>query len=107
VIAGVVHEALKAVCRGELTPEEADSIARVVLVHNRLIETADHERRLAALESKPGGQPERQFPLSKKRVSAMDDWPAQGDESNEAVRIRRPQIGSTCSLELRPPKPYE
>jgi hypothetical protein len=50
-LAGAVHEALKAACRGELTPEEAESIARVVLMHNQLIETADHEKRLAAIEA--------------------------------------------------------
>jgi hypothetical protein len=41
-----------AVAAGDLTPEEAQAVAAVVETHRRSVETADLEKRLAALEAK-------------------------------------------------------
>lgn len=49
---------IAAMARGELTPDEAASVASVLEAQRRAIETHDHERRLSALEEKREGQGE-------------------------------------------------
>ena len=46
---------LTAAAAGELTPGEASELAKLVEAHRRTIETADLERRLAALEAQQEG----------------------------------------------------
>ncbi len=55
-LAAAMREVLKAVAQGEVTPEEAESVARIILAHRQVIETVDHEKRLAALEANAGGK---------------------------------------------------
>lgn len=43
---------LGAVAAGELTPSEGEAFARILAEHRRAVETADLERRLAALEAR-------------------------------------------------------
>jgi hypothetical protein len=42
--------------RGEITPDEANTVAGVVELKRRAIETVEHERRLAALEAVRNGK---------------------------------------------------
>ncbi len=49
---------LKAVAEGEITPLEAESVGRLILVHNQVVAAVDHEKRLAALEAKVAGAAE-------------------------------------------------
>lgn len=52
---GLVHAqatVIAAMARGELTPDEAASVASVLETQRRAIETLDHEQRLQALEDK-------------------------------------------------------
>jgi hypothetical protein len=43
---------IQAVAAGEVTPEEAESVARLLLAHSQVVAADDHEARLAALEAK-------------------------------------------------------
>lgn len=47
---------LAAAARGELTPSEASEFAKLIEGHRRTIETAELERRLAALEAQQEGK---------------------------------------------------
>lgn len=49
-LAAAVGAVAGAVAAGEITPEEGQSVAAVLELHRRAIETNDHEKRLAALE---------------------------------------------------------
>ncbi len=46
-----MSDVVEALGQGRLTPEEAETITRVILAHKQVIETFDHEKRLAALEA--------------------------------------------------------
>ena len=52
-VAGAVSLILTEVSRGQLTPEEGDLIANILEGRRRVIETAEHEARILALESDP------------------------------------------------------
>ena len=47
------HAVLAAVAGGSLTPSEGQSIAGLLEVHRKLIETVDLDRRLTAMEGRP------------------------------------------------------
>lgn len=47
----VLASIVRAAAHGAITPDEAAALSSVVENHRRAVETADHERRLAALES--------------------------------------------------------
>lgn len=50
-------ELMRQTAAGELSPEEAATIAQVLEVRRRAIETAELEARIAALEAKGSGEP--------------------------------------------------
>jgi hypothetical protein len=52
----VTQALLQSVASGELTPTEGEQIARLLEAHRRAVETADLERRLAALEAQQEGK---------------------------------------------------
>lgn len=49
--------AVAAMARGEITPDEAATVANVLELKRRALETADIEARVAALEQKAKGEP--------------------------------------------------
>jgi hypothetical protein len=54
-VTDVLSEVLVATAQGELTPEEASSIAQVLEIQRRAIELVDIDNRLSALEKRVVG----------------------------------------------------
>ena len=53
-VSALLGDILKAVAPGELTPDEAATVATIAEAKRKAIETMDHETRLAALEAANG-----------------------------------------------------
>jgi hypothetical protein len=53
-VADAMGATLKAVAAGEITPTEGQSVAGLLEIQRKALETADLERRVAALENPPG-----------------------------------------------------
>ena len=54
-LVSAVGAVIGAMAEGTLTPDEAATVASVLELKRRAIETADHEKRIEALEARSGG----------------------------------------------------
>lgn len=61
-IAGAVSATARAMAEGEITPEEAMTVAGIFELQRRAVETADLERRLARLEDEARSRPDTAHP---------------------------------------------